>query len=447
MVSRRVVLTTFGSLGDLHPFLALGQALGRRGHRAVVATLPVYEERVRAAGLAFWPVRAAVLDGEPTPELMRRVFDRRRGVEFIVRRMVMPALRTAYEDTLAAAEGADLLVAHPLTFATRLVAEVRGLPWASTQLAPVGFLSAYDPPLLSEAPGLARMRGLGHRFWGPLFRLAKMSVRGWTAEYARMRRELGLPGVASPLFEGGHAPELVLAMFSGLLGAKQPDWPQQAEVTGFPFYEEGLGAARGEVPGSYAAGEGWAGFGGGFGVELAAEVEAFLQAGEAPIVFTLGSSAVIDAGRFYQESARAAAMVGRRALLLAGRDRANWPAGAVGTEVMTVEYAPFARVFSRAAVVVHQGGVGTTAQAMRAGRPMLVMPYAVDQPDNADRVRRLGVARVIDRRAYTAESAARELGLLLGDETYARRAAAVGEAVRAEDGAERAAELLERLMG
>lgn len=114
------------------------------------------EGRVEAAGLAFRPLRATTSD-QPSEELMRRIFHRRSGIEFIVRQLILPALRTAYDDTCAAAAGADLLIAHPLTFATRLVAETRNLPWISTQLAPSGVLSAEEPPLLPGLGGLHRL--------------------------------------------------------------------------------------------------------------------------------------------------------------------------------------------------------------------------------------------------------------------------------------------------
>ena len=133
-------------------------------------------------------------------------------------------------------------------------------------------------------------------------------------------------------------------------------------------------------------------------------------------------------------------------MLLVGRDTGNRPAS-LPEGVIAVEYAPFAALFPRAAAVVHQGGVGTTGQAMRAGRPMLVMPFAHDQPDNAERVRRLGIARTIPRHRYGAAAAARELGTLLDDPGYSERAASVGERVRREDGVASACDALEALIG
>ncbi len=424
MNSRRILMTTIGSLGDLHPFLAVGQELQRRGHVVTVASMRFFCKRIQAAGLDFAPLRATSVD-EPTPEFMRRALNGRRATEFLVREVILPPLRTAYQDTLAAAEGTDLLVGHPLTFATRLVAETRGLPWISTQLAPAGFLSPYDPP---DLPGLGWLRrlGAGPRVFGPLLRLGDRRVRGWLRPYDALRTELELPDWGNPLFAGAHSPFGVLALFSSLLGARQPDWPAHTTVTGFPFFDQPA--------------------------ELTPEVESWLAAGPAPVVFTLGSSAAMGAGNFFEESAGAAKLLGVRALLLgvnltaeAARLIGPQSAASVSEEVLRLPYAPYARLFSRAAAVVHPAGIGTTAEVMRAGRPMLAVPFANDQPDNASRAVRLGTGRILLRSRYRAPLVASALREVLG-EGCTGRAAAIGRLVQAEDGAATAADAVENVL-
>jgi UDP:flavonoid glycosyltransferase YjiC (YdhE family) len=419
---RRVVLTTFGSLGDLHPYIAVALGLKARGHEAVIATSAYYRPKVEALGLGFRAVRPDHPGPDAEADLVRRVMDRRRGSEVVIRELMMSALRESYEDTLAAAEGADLLVSHMLTITTRLAAETKGVPWASMMLQPLGLFSAYDPPVVPQAMFLAKFRFLGPAFHRLLFWCARRSVRSWSEPWRRLRVEVGLrPTSESPLFEGQHARSLVLALFSKLLAGKQPDWPRQAVVTGFPFYDR----------------DGEAG--------LTPDLARFLDAGPPPVVFTLGSSAVLDAGPFYQHRAAAAGRLGRRAVLLVGKDHRNRPA-CLPDGVAAFDYAPYSELFPRAAAVVHQGGIGTTAQAMRSGRPMLVMPYAHDQPDNAERVRRLGVARTIPRHRYTPARAAAELRRLLDDPAYSRRASEVAEQIRREDGVRAACDALGALL-
>jgi rhamnosyltransferase subunit B len=173
-------------------------------------------------------------------------------------------------------------------------------------------------------------------------------------------------------------------------------------------------------------------------------LEAFLDAGSPPVVFTLGSSAVGAAGRFYEESLEAVRRLGVRAVLLTGGFAENQPAGTLPNDVLAVDRAPHQLLFPRASAVVHQGGIGTTAQALRSGHPMLVVPHAHDQPDNAYRVTNLGVARTVFPRRYKGARVARELERL-GDARYRERSAATAELVRAEGGAEAAADAIERL--
>jgi len=412
-----IILTTFGSLGDIHPYLALGLGLQERGHRVALATHGFYRDKIEAEGIEFFPVRP---DGDPNDrEMIALAMDVKNGPEHVLRNIVLPVLRESYEDLLAASQGADLLVGHPLTFAVPLAAAVLGIPWASSLLSPIGFFSAYDPPVLTPLPWLAHLRVLGPWVNRQVMDFGRRTVLPWTEPVRRLRQELGLPPGENPLFEGQHSPSLVLALFSSLLAQRQPDWPPQTVAAGHLFYDRHEGAG-----------------------ELPAEVEAFLAAGEAPLVFTLGSAAVINPGTFFAESAAAAQKLGRRAVLVGAEPQEGLPAS-----ILAVPYVAYSRLFPRAAAIVHQGGIGTVGQALAAGRPMLVVPFSHDQPDNAARLVRLGVARTLGRHRYRAAPAAAALRRLLADPRYAERAAEAGEHVRRETGLATACEAIERLLG
>ena len=163
------------------------------------------------------------------------------------------------------------------------------------------------------------------------------------------------------------------------------------------------------------------------------------------MVFTLGSAAVLAAGDFYEQSAKAAKKLGVRAVLLIGDDERNRPQGELPDSICVAKYAPYSALFPRARMVVHQGGVGTTAQCLRAGRPMLIMPYSHDQPDNARRMRRMGVARVIQRSSYKPWRVARRVRAMLAEPEYEARARAAAEEVAREDGVKTACDALEKL--
>ncbi|RZJ93544.1 MAG: glycosyltransferase, partial [Brevundimonas sp.] len=177
---------------------------------------------------------------------------------------------------------------------------------------------------------------------------------------------------------------------------------------------------------------------------LSPELEAFLNAGEPPLVFTLGSAAVHIPGDFYVESVTAARRLGRRAVLLVGPE-GDLSVGAGDPDIHVARYAPFSLLFPRAAAVVHQGGVGTVHQALRGGRPQMIVPHLGDQYDNAARAVRLGCAATLARSAYRAETVARVLAGLLDDPGILSRAEALAAPARAEDGAGMAAQKISAL--
>jgi len=414
----RIVLATFGSLGDLHPVIALGLALQARGHRPAIVTSEYHRERVGAAGLPFHP---AAPDLRPDDEaLIRATMDERRGPEEVVRYMMraLPQTYADFERAVNADGGADLIVTSDLAVAGPILAEKTGVRWASQVLSPISFVSAYDETILPPVPWLWRLKPLGPRIYGAILGGAKRAARRLTKPIGEFRRSLGLAPVDDPFFDDKHAPDLVLAMFSRVLGEPRPDWPPQTVVTGFAFYD-------GHEP------------------ALATDLAAFLDAGPPPIVFTLGSAAVFDPGRFYEESVRAASIVGRRAVLLVGPFAERL--ALARQDIGVFDYAPFSRLFPRAEVVVHQGGSGTTGQALRAGRPMVIVPYGHDQPDNAMRVSKLGISGTIGRQQYTADRVAAALHRLIDDADVKTRAERVGETVKHEDGAAAAAAAIDRV--
>lgn len=417
----RIVFSTFGTFGDINPLVALSLELKRRGHTPVLAVPAMFREKIEPLGIEFAAVRP---DQDPSAKhMVEMIWDIKKGTERGLREFLFPAIRDSYQDLLAAVEangGADLLVTGELAYAGPIVAEKTGIPWASYVLAPLSFFSGYDPPVLPPYPTLAKVQslvpGVGHL----IPRFARVVTRNWPEPIYALRRDLGLPRGKEPIFDAKHSELLVLAMFSRVLGDPQPDWPPSTRITGFAFYDGDAGNTN-----------------------LAPELEAFLSSGPPPLVFTLGSAAVMAAGDFYEVSAAAATLLGRRAVLLTGSDPQNRPKGALSKDICVAPYAPYSKIFPRAAAIIHQGGVGTTAQALKAGRPMLVMPYSHDQPDNARRVRHLGVAKRIRRQDYKPEIAARKIEDLLGDAAYTQRAAEVARVVAEEDGVRTACDALE----
>jgi UDP:flavonoid glycosyltransferase YjiC (YdhE family) len=399
----RIVLTTIGSFGDLHPKIALAFELQRRGHHVVFATHKEYQEKIEALGFEFYQMRpdnTALND----PEEMARMMDLKTGTEYTIKNWVCANLRETYTDLMDIAKDADFIMTGEGVFVARLVAEKLEIPWAFAVLQPTSFLSVHDPSVLPILPFLAKFQRLGSIASRGILLLSKALSKSWAEPIHELRHELSLPPLAgNPFIDDKYSPYLVLAMFSSAFAKPQPDWAKKTVQTGFAFYDGSENGAK-----------------------LAPELEQFLEAGESPIVFTLGSAAVMTPGRFYEESIEAAKRLDRRAVLLIGK---NAPPKALPETMIAVSYAPYSQIFPRACVVVHQGGIGTTAQALRAGRPTLVMPYSHDQPDNAARVERLGTSRTISRKQYSAVRVAQQLRELLEEPSYATRTADIGRII------------------
>jgi rhamnosyltransferase subunit B len=412
MRRRRIVLSTLGSLGDLHPIMGLALGLRGRGHDVVLATSAFYRDRIEAAGLQFSSLRPLA---EPDVAMARLVFDPRKGVEYLLRTLLLPHIEDMYKDLSAATEGADFLISGEVVIAAPLVAEKRGLPWAAAILAPFSFFSIYDPPPFPFLPGAGMLTRAPPYIQRQLLSLGRWVTRPWGAPIDELRRSLGLRITEHPILLDRYSSLLNLAMFSNVLGQPQRDWPRNTVQTGFVFYDPA-------------------------GDSDHAPLQEFLESGPPPVTFTLGSAAVMDPGRFFEESAAAARLLGTRALLLMGK---NPPPPQVSNGLFAADYAPYSSVFPQSACVVHQGGVGTTAQALRAGVPQLVMPYAFDQPDNASRMVRIGVGRSVSRQRYRADRVAEQLQAL-GLSSFRECARDVASRINSQKGVATACDAIER---
>ena len=417
----RIIFSTFGSLGDIHPYLAIALEAQSRGHEPIIATAPKYRAKVESLGLKFRAVRPDLPEHDEYGPLAKRVMNAKDGPRYLFQEMLSPAIREQTADLLEVCADADLIITHPAAMGGPLAARKLKKKWLSSVLAPISLWSELDVATPPTAPFLDFLRVLGP-IWPKLYYgIGKIGTRQWIAPVERLRAEMGLEG-EHPMFEGQFSPLGNLALFSPHFAPPQRDWPARTTATGFCFYDAD-----------------------GYENQLDEDDDwpYWSIQGAAPIVFTLGSSAVYDAGEFWHRSVEYATRLNARAVLLTGEPtNIAWP-----DNVLEVSYAPHSEIFPRASLIVHQGGAGTTAQVLRAGVPQLVMPYAHDQPDNARRIRKLGVGRSISRRLYERGSRgdfALEIMAEARDDCagYAR---ALGKRVRAENGPRSACERMEEI--
>lgn len=380
-----VLLLTFGTGGDLQPFLVMAAALQARGHRTLLVAPRFHEATVQATGLAY----AAFGTHEQAQQVLDdpALWDERKGFG-VVWRGLLPSLNEIHALLVAHAQaGPCSVLCHP--FLVPVVAMARAqqpsLRIVCAYLAPSTLRTVHHPLAVGSlnVPAwvpLAWRRAL----WRAIDRYSidPDLLPGLNAARAAQ----GLPPVASFLPHMEAAPDASVGLFPPWYAHRQPDWPASFVEGQFPL--------RPVPPGQ----------------QLPAELEDFLTAGPAPIAFTPGTGHRHAAGYF--ESAMAVLRsLGRRGLFITPFGE-QVPA-TLPPQVHWVPHAPFELLLPRLAVLVHHGGIGTTAEAMRAGVPQLVVPFAFDQFDNGQRVQRLNAGRVLPAARAIPRRLRREISALL----------------------------------
>lgn len=416
-----------GSRGDLHPYVAIALALRELGIDSIIGTGQEHSETLARARIDHALVPPHRREFPNPSEVMSRAMSQTNGGEFIFRELVLPNLKASYEATSKAAQSASLIVGHPLAIAAPIVAEKLGLPYVFTAPQSLGFLSAQDPPVLPVLWWLRHLRPLGAWPFRILWAIGDRRVGSWAGPVHELRRSLSLPrATRNPLLSGLWSNSLNLGLFSPMLSPPAPDWPPNTIAVGPCLYDD---------PGALSDPDG--------------AVDAFLQRGcgtDRPILFTLGSAAVEVAGNFFREAIRAADLVGRRSLLLVGRNEVVSEAD--GNKHLAVGYAPYSQVMPHCCAVVHQCGSGTTHEVLRAGVPHVCVPFSHDQPDFAFRVERARLGVIVARYRCDADTLANALHRVLDPSMgYIGAASATGNAAREERGAAAAAGEIARILG
>ncbi|MDB5791022.1 MAG: hypothetical protein JWQ80_1046 [Massilia sp.] len=411
-----VVLVTIGSAGDLFPFMRMALALVDAGHRVSFLGPTQHEPFVRAAGLPFHglPADPAVLDH---PDLWHPTLGF--GVVWQATRPAMAEV-PAFVGSLPPGEQCTMLV-HPLALpeADLCRAARPGIPIAAAFLAPSNLPTVYDPLMLGPwrvprwLPQGARkrlLRVLAARFIDPV------ALPGVNAA----RTRAGLAPVGTLIDTLFSIADLSIALFPDWFAPTQPDWPQPLVRSSFPLYEPGPQAA------------------------LSPQLLRFLGQGGRPLVFTPGTGNR-QARAWFEHAAEAAGLLGERAIFLTPH-RDQLPLE-LPRHVLWQEYVPLRALLPHVCVLVHHGGIGTTAEALRAGTPQLVVPLAHDQFDNGARVEALGVGVSLPATRLSTRRLLRRLGALLDDEGLAGRCRAVAGNVGGDPGVEEVVAALEVLAG
>jgi len=380
-----ILLLPFGSAGDVFPFIWLGRHLMARGHRVTMITACLFEEHASKAGLHFIPLG----DKDEFETMIRdpRIWKLGHGTK-----VIFDFAAKSVEPYLAAIEScgkADLMLAPVTAFAGRLAREKHGVPLITVHLQPAVFLSVHETPLLH--PAMRMLRAMPVWFKRALFSLPNPVDLFALPKVRRLCEANGVRPPRSLWREWWDSPDGVLALFPEWFAKPQPDWPANLLQWTFPL--EDLASEQ----------------------RLKPELQAFITSGEPPVVFTPGS-ANVQASRFFSVAAEAVHRIGCRAVFVT-RDPAQVPQN-LPASILTVDYAPFSLLLKHASVFVHHGGIGTLSQGFAAAVPQLIMAMAHDQPDNADRLERLGAGIGLSVRQFTPERVTQVLSRLLREPSF-----------------------------
>lgn len=425
----KIGVITWGTEGDVRPFFSLAQALGARGHDVRVAYTNVegrdHGALARACGLDATPV-ATDYFREHADELAARTracFDTRTvlsQLSMFVEHQLDPVVEPLTEAALELAESSDLLVSHFLVHPAFAAALRHRRPIVSVALQPV-VPTRFVPPIGAPALGT-----LTNRLAWSAYRLVveRMLLGRINATRARLGVQPARDVVESLFLDV----KGTLVGLSPALFARPADWPAHVELPGF-FGVDGASEAWSPSP----------------------ELADFFASGPAPVYLSCGSMFHLDLARAAEAVGvfiEALSLAGARGVIQAPAEvSARLRSRAAPSRVTFLEQAPHTHLFPRCAAIVHHGGSGTTQAALLAGKPSIVVPHLTDQFMFGAMLHGRGLgAAPLPRRALAPRPLAARLRAVLSDRDMPKRAAEVGATMRAERGASRAADFVERLM-
>jgi sterol 3beta-glucosyltransferase len=413
-----VAILTIGSHGDVQPYVALGVALKDAGHTVTLATSADFEPFVCQYGLDFTPIAGGIRElletdeGRQVLNTAGRPVRMLRGIMRIVRR-VEPLIDQIVRDVSQACLGADRVIAASLLYYySDYITQVSKAPVYLGSTGPKAPTRAFQQiwfPDLSELPvGVGGYNLLTHRVAGRLLWQfqAPLLARPW-------RKAFGEPLPAK--MPGRRLPTLYC--YSTLVIPKPADWNDDQHVTGYWFLES---ASDWSPP---------------------ADLVDFIRSGPPPVCIGFGSMNCGRPDELTRIVVQALKRSGQRGILLTGWGGVR--AAGLPDDVFVAGMISYAWLFPHAAAVVHHGGAGTTGECLRAGVPSINVPFFADQPFWAQRVCTLGVGpRPIPRKKLSVERLVEAITAAIGDADMRRRAAALGRRIRAENGVQRAVELI-----
>ncbi len=416
-----ITILTIGSRGDIQPYIALGVGLLQSGHQVQIATSPIFETWLRSYGLDFAPIHANPQE-LMSSEAGQKMLESGNGINLILwmRKTFGPSFETMLADAWRACQRTEALIGSIMVPGCEGIAEALDIPFYLASPVPISATSAFPTILMPEIPWLG---GLYNRSSYPFMRQVQWQASRSMVNQWR-RSTLQLPEIAPwqdpwTLIERRGYP--LLYGYSSAVIPKPRDWATTAHVTGYWFLDK---------PADFSP---------------PADLVDFLAADKPPIYIGFGSMTNRHPEQVAEIVLGALKKSGQRGILLTGWGgitKADLP-----DTVFKLESIPHDWLFPQVAAVVHHGGAGTTAAGLRAGVPTIVVPFFADQPFWGKQVARLGVGTPpIPRKDLTLDRLAIAMQTATGDDSIQRRAATLGQLIRAENGVQQAVKVFNQYL-
>ena len=408
----RIVLSTWGTTGDVYPFVALSERLAAVGHDVRVCASSLFQNRFEEVGVDFYAV-GTPLNFDQFHGFMDDLVQIKNPLESVIGIVKDGILADAdewYQDCLRGMEGYEVAICHSADVPGQEAAIKNGLPWLTVSYCPGFIKTAYDSPypVPNLGPNLNRLvwkvaEWLIRKRADPIFNEFITSVGG---------RKRELVGVKSM-----YSQQLNLVAASQHICPPPSDLPKNHRFTGAWFLDES-------------------------DCKIPSALQDFLNSGTRPVIISFGSMGGTRATETTQILIEAVKLSGQRAVIQAGWGNLQLPESP--ESICFVEYVPHHFLFRHGICVIHHGGAGTTASACRAGVPSIIIPHLADQPYWGRRLYKLGVAtRPLYRCDMTAKKLARRIRKTTSSKLMTDKARALGEKISAEDGLNTAIKLIE----